>query len=50
MWLNINGFQVVLLPPFLEEDIKAVKTAVVQLGGYKNPGRVNTGKYHLFSC
>lgn len=50
MWLNINGFQVVLLPPVLEEDIKAVKTAVVQLGGYKNPGRVNTGKYHLFSC
>lgn len=48
IWLDINGFQVVLLPSVLEEDIKAVKNAVVQLGGYKNPGRVNSGKYHLF--
>lgn len=39
IWLNINGFQVVLLRSVLEEDIKAVKNAVVQLGRCKNPGR-----------
>lgn len=31
----------VLLPSVLEEDIKAVKNAVVQFSGHKNPGRVN---------
>lgn len=29
IWLNINGLQVVLLPSVLEENIKAVKNAVV---------------------
>lgn len=29
IWLNINGFQVVLLPSVLKEDIKALKNAVV---------------------
>lgn len=34
----------VLLPSVLEEDIKAVKNGIVQLGGCKNPWRVNTAK------
>lgn len=34
----------VLLPSVLEENMKAVKNGLVQLGGCKNPWRVNTAQ------